>query len=100
MTIALIILVTYIGVPLLIAALYWQNGQAVSAAWWCLACLVLPIVTLFISSVIFGEVPYANGGPGTVWDNFLYSGITAGAGWVLLTLAAFLCAPILRDEQA
>ena len=84
-----------------IAALYWRNGQAASAAWWCLACLILPIVTLFISSAIFGEVPYANGGPGTVWDNFLYSGITAGASpGRCITLAAFLCAPILRDDQA
>jgi hypothetical protein len=99
MTIALIVLIAYIGAPLLIAALYWRNGQAASAAWWCLACLILPIVTLFISSAIFEKIPYANGGPGTVWDNFLYSGITAAAAWVLLTLAAFLCAPILRDDS-
>jgi hypothetical protein len=102
MTIALIILVivvAYIGVPILISTPYQRNGQTSAATWWILACLGLPIVTLFVSSAIFEKIPYANGGPGTVWDNFLYSGIAAGAAWVLLTLAAFLCAPILRDER-
>jgi hypothetical protein len=99
MTIALIILIAYVGVPILISTPYQRNGQTSAATGWTLACLILPIVTLFISSAVFEKVPYANGGPGTVWDLFLYSGIAAGAAWVLLTIAAFLCAPILRDER-
>jgi predicted membrane channel-forming protein YqfA (hemolysin III family) len=97
--VVLIVIIAYVGVPILVATPYQRNGQTSAGNGWIVACLVLPVVTLFVSSAIFEKIPYANGGPGTVWDNFLYSGITAAAAWVLLTLAAFLCAPILRDER-
>jgi hypothetical protein len=103
MTIALtviVILVAYVAVPIVISTPYQRNGQTSAATWWILACLGLPIVTLFVSSAIFEKIPYARGGPGNIWENFLYSGIAAGAAWVLVTFAAFLCAPILRDEHA
>ncbi len=96
-----LIIIAYVGVPLLLALVYWRNGQRFASFAWFFACTLMPLIIMpFAVWYLYYGFDH-NGGPASSDIGLTFgSMLTAGLVWLFLTLSAFLAAPILRDERA
>lgn len=95
-----LITLVYVGLPLLLALVYWRNGQRTESFGWFFACTVIPLIIMpFAVWFLYYGFDH-KGGPATTNTGLSVGSLmTAGLAWLLLTLSAFFGAPILSEEE-